>query len=67
MGKSFKNRLEDGKVRKTEQFTHLAKISQPCENFATLRKPIRTLCENFVGHAKKFANPKLPGEIPYET
>ena len=63
MGKSFKNFLEDGKVKKIEHFAHPAKISQSlrkskisfckgCEKFATLRKPIRTPCENFAGHAK---------------
>ena len=47
MEKSFKKFMEDGKVRKIEQFAHLVKISQGlrkskisfrkgCEKFATV-------------------------------
>ena len=54
MGKIFKNFIEDGKVRKIEQFTHLVKISQglrkskisfhkECENFTTLRNYAKNL------------------------
>ena len=69
MEKSFKKFMEDGKVRKIEQFAHLVKISQGlrkskisfrkgCEKFATLWKFCRA-CE-------KFAHPLLPYEIPCE-
>ena len=58
--------MEDGKVRKTEQFRACEKFANPTSPYEKLSNQILP-CKKLARAAKKFANPKLPCEILCET
>ena len=68
MGKSFKNFLEDGKVRKTEHFAYPAEIQNPIsQGVRKIHNPTKAnsnALQKFCKACEKFANPKLPCENP---